>query len=72
MLIRHTMDFLYLCPLIKCEANWVLNSLKVLMELGVNSLNQILTGPFSIVGKALHIISSAIPCRCIKVLKDLK
>ena len=64
------MDFLYLCPPIKCEANWALNSLKVLMELGVNLLNQILMGPFSIVGKALHIISTTIPYRCIRVLKD--
>ena len=55
MLIKHAVDFLYLCPLIKCEANWALNSLKVLMELGVNLLNQILAGPFSVVGKAMHI-----------------
>ena len=53
----------------KCEVNWVLSSLKVLMELGVNWLNQILEGPFSDVGKALHMISSATPWRCIKVLK---
>ena len=70
MLIRQTVDFLYLCLLIKCEVNWALNFLKVPMELGVNLLNQILAGPFSVVGKALHIISSATPCRCIKVLKD--
>ena len=49
------MDLLYLCPSIKCEVNWAFNSLKVLMELGVNLLNQILAGPFSVVGKALHI-----------------
>ena len=61
MLIRHVVDFLYLCPPIKCEANWALRSLKVLMELGVNLLNQILTGPFSVVGKALHMILSATP-----------
>ena len=59
MLITHAVDFLYLCPSIKCEANWVLNSLKVPMELGINLLNQILAGPFNIVGKALHMISSA-------------
>jgi len=70
MFIKHAMDFLYLCPSIKCEANWVLNSLKVLMELGVNLLNQILASPLSVVGKALYMISSAIPCRCIKVLID--
>ena len=45
----------------KCDANWVLSSLKELMELGVNLLNHILTGPFSMVGKALHMISSGIP-----------
>ena len=61
MLIRHTVDFLYLCPSIKCEANWVLRSLKVLMELGVNLLNQILVSPLSVVGKALHMILSATP-----------
>ena len=61
MLIRHVVNFLYLCLLIKCEANWALNSLKVLIELGVNLLNQILAGPFSVVGKTLHMISSATP-----------
>ena len=45
MFIKHAVDFLYLCPQMKCEANWALNSLKVLMELGVNLLNQILAGP---------------------------
>ena len=63
MLIRHAVDFLYLCPPTKCEANWALNSLKVPMELGINLLNQILVGPFSVVGKALHIISSTTPCK---------
>ena len=61
MFIRHAVDFLYLCPPMKCEANWALNSLKVLIELGVNLLNQILMGPFSVVGKALHMISSGTP-----------
>ena len=64
------MDFLYLCPPIKCETNWTLNSLKVLIELSVNLLNQILAMPLHVVGKALDIISSATPCRCIRVLKD--
>ena len=72
MFIRHAVDFLYLCPPIKCEANWSLNSLKVLMELGVNLLNQTLARPFNVVGKALHRISSTTPCRCIRVLKDSK
>ena len=48
----------------------MLNSLKVLMELGINQLDQTLARPFSIVGKALHMISSATPCRCNRVLKD--
>ena len=61
MLIRHIVDFLYLCPPMKCEANEAFSSLKVLMELGVNQLNQILAGPFNIVGKALHMISFATP-----------
>ena len=54
----------------KWEANWALNSLKELIKLGVNLLNQILMGPFSVVGKALHMISFGIPWRCIRVLKD--
>ena len=70
MFTRHAVDFSYMCPLMKCEANWALNSLKILMELGVNLLNQILAEPFSVVGKALHMISSATPCKCIRVLKD--
>ena len=69
MLIKHAEDFLYLCPPMKCEVNWVLNSLKVLIEFGVNLLNQILAVPFSVVGKALYMISSGIPWRCIRVLK---
>ena len=70
MFIRHAVVFLYLCPPIKCEANWAFNSLKVLMELVVNLLNQILIGPSSVVGKALHMISSVTPYRCIRVLKN--
>ena len=42
------------------------------MELGVNLLNQILARPFNIVGKALHMISPATPCRCMRVLKDCR
>ena len=70
MLIRHTMDFLYLCPSIKCEANCVLNSLKVLMELGVNLLNHTLAKPFNVVRKVRHMISSTMPCKYIRVLND--
>ena len=61
MLIKHVVDLLYLCPPIKCEVNWALHSLKVLMEFDINLLNQILAGPFSVVGKALHMISSGTP-----------
>ena len=64
------MDFLYLCPPIKCKVNYALNSLKVLMEFGINLLNHTLEGPFNVVGKARHMISSATPYKCIKVLKD--
>ena len=53
----------------KCEVNWVLNSLKVLIEFVVNLLNEILAGPFSVVGKALHMISFSTHWRCIRVLK---
>ena len=56
----------------KCEVNWALNFLKVLIELGVSLLNQILAGPFNVVGKALHMISSGTPWRCIRVLKVSK
>ena len=52
MLIKHAVDFLYLCLSIKCEANYAFSSLKVLMELGINLLNHTLAGPFSIVRKA--------------------
>ena len=52
MLIRHVVDFLYLCSLIKCKANYELSSLKVPMELGINLLNHTLAGPFTVVRKA--------------------
>ena len=45
----------------KCEANWALNSLKKLIQVGVSLLNQILAGPFNVVGKAMHMISSGTP-----------
>ena len=69
MFIKHAVDLLYLCLPMKCEVNWALNSLKVLMEFGVNLLNQILAGPFSVIGKALHMFLSGTPWRCIRVLK---
>ena len=61
MLIKHVLDFLYLCPPMKCKVNWALSSLKMLIEFGVNLLNQILAAPFSVVGKALHMISFSTP-----------
>ena len=61
MLIKHAVDLLYLYPPIKCEVNWALNSLKVLTEFDVKLLNQIHAGPFSVVGKALHMISFGTP-----------
>ena len=72
MLIKHAVDLLYLYPLMKCEVNWALNSLKVLIELGASLLNQILAGPFNVARKALHMISSGSPWRCIRVLKVSK
>ena len=71
MFIRHVVDFLYLCPPMKCEANWALNSLKVPMKLGVNLLNQILMGPFGVVGKALHMISFDTPLKVHQGLERL-
>ena len=70
MLIRHAVDFLYLCPSIKYEANCTLSSLKDPIELGVNLLNHTLVGPFNVVGKAWHLISFATPCKCMRVLND--
>ena len=72
MFIRHAVDFLYLCPPIKCEANYALSSLKVLMELGVSLLNHTFAWPFNVVRKAWHMISSATPCKCMRVLNDSK
>ena len=72
MLIRHAVDFLYLCPPIKCDVNYAFSSLKVLMELGVNLLNHILEGPFNVVRKDRHMILSKTPCKCMRVLNDSK
>ena len=55
-------------PPIKCEANCAPNSLKVLMELGVSLLNHTCVGP--LVGKVQYMISSAMPCKCMRVLND--
>ena len=66
------MDFLYLCPPMKCDTNCTLSFLKVPMKLGVNLLNHILARHFNVVGKAWHMISSGTPCKCIRVLNDSK
>ena len=72
MHIKHAVDFLYLCPLIKWKANCTLSSLKVPMELGVNLLNHTFARPFNVVGQARHMISFATPCKCMRVLNDSK
>ena len=41
------------------------------MELGINLLNQILTGPLSVVGKTLHMILSFWPTRGIATFRPL-
>ena len=60
---------LCLCPLMKLLTNNLLNSSKELTEFGGILLNQTCAGPLRVVGKALHIISSKTPWRCIVVLK---
>ena len=72
MLIRLTVDFFYLCPLIKCNANYTLSFLKALIELGVNLLNHTLARPFNVLGKAQYMVSFGTPCKCIRVLNDSK
>ena len=47
-----------------------LSSLKIDTVLGVNLLNPTRASPFSVVGNALHIISSRTTYRCIRVLND--
>ena len=53
----------------KLLTNNLLNSLKELTELGGILLNHTRVGPLTVVGKALHIISSGTLWRCIVVLK---
>ena len=54
----------------KCVTKCPLNSLKVEAVFWVSLLNHTLTDSFSLVGKALHMISFATPCKCIRVLND--
>lgn len=56
----------------KCETKCLLNSLKVEMILGAILLKHTLAGPLSVVGKAMHMISSRTPYRCMRVLNDSK
>ena len=65
-------DLLYHWPPMKCVTKSPLNSLKVKMKLGTILLNHTWAGPLSVVGKALHMISSRTPCRCMRVLNDSK
>ena len=65
-------DLLCLCPLMKCMTKCPLNSLKMETVFGVSLLNHTLAGPFKVVRKALHIISSITPCKYMRVLNDSK
>ena len=56
----------------KCVTKCPLNSLNVEIEFGVSLLNHTLAGPFKMVGKVLHIISSRTPCKCMRVFNDSK
>ena len=68
MLNRLDKEHFYFCPPTKLLTNNLLNSLNKVMVFGGNFLNHTLVGPFKVVGKALHIISSVTPCRCMVVL----
>ena len=70
MFSRLAEDLLYLYPSIKWVMKCLLNSLKVDTVLGINLLNHARVGLLSVVGNALHIISSRTPCRCMRVLND--
>ena len=65
-------DLLCLYPPIKCVTKCPLNSLKVKIVFEVSLLNHTLPSSFNVVGKALHIILSGIPCKCIRVLNDFR
>ena len=62
-------EHLCLYPPIKLLMNNLLNFLKEPTMIGVILLNHTRAGPIKVVGKALHIILSGIPWRCIVVLK---
>ena len=69
MVSRLDEELLCLCAPIKLLTNNLLSSSKELTELGGILLNYARAGPLRVVGKALHIISSGTPWRCIVVLK---
>ena len=58
----------YLCPPTKLLTNNLLNSWKEVMVFGGSLLNHSLVGPFKVIGKALHIILSETPWRCMVVM----
>ena len=72
MFSRLAKDLLYLYLPMKCVTKCPLYFLKVEIVLGAILPNHTLAGPFSVVGNALHMISSETPCRCIRVLNDSK
>ena len=69
MVNRLDEEHLCLCPPMKLLTNNLLKSLKELTVLGGILLNHTRAGPLRVVRKALHIISSGAPWRCIVVLK---
>ena len=70
MLSMAAEDLLCIYPPMKCMTKCLLNSLKVETVFEVSLLNHTLASPFSVVGKALHMISFRSPCKCMKVLND--
>ena len=71
MLRRCLVGFLCRCPPMKWQTKPLLSYSKFAMVLGGILLNHILATPFSVVGKALHITSSRVIYKSIKVLNDL-
>ena len=65
-------DLLCLQPPMKCVTKCPLNSLNVETVFQVSLLNHTLASPFSMVGKALDMILPKTPCRCMRVLNDIR
>ena len=65
-------DLLFHWPPKKCVMKSPLNSLKVEMKLEAILLNHTQAGPLSMVEKALHMISSGTPCKCMRVLNNFR